>query len=127
MSREHFPSLKEQMIKAMEQRLGAPLAKSVFDHDLWPVLDAAMTAGDLLVARNTVPQTPVHKALVQWMENSLKVITFVRKEEAAVSRRAALRIIYQIEDGAQRALNDARKNQQADTQGSTTANAGKVN
>lgn len=109
MSREHFPSLKEQMILAMTARLGAPLAKSVFEHDLWPVLDAAMTAGELLVARNTVPQKPVHEALVSWLEVCLGKVALVHEHEATASKRELLNVIYQFEENAARALADAKQ------------------
>lgn len=108
MSREHFPSLREQLILAMTQRLGSALAESIFQHDLWPVLDSAMTAGELLVARNTVPQKPVHTAITTWLEGCLAKVHMVHDEEATVSKRQLLYVLYQLQDGAARALADAK-------------------
>ena len=48
-------SLRTQLIESMTGRFGDKLAESVFQCDIWPVLSAAMDAGELLVARNKVP------------------------------------------------------------------------
>lgn len=108
MSRDHFPSLKEQMLLAMTQRLGAALAESVFEHDLWPVLDAAMTAGELLVARNTTPQVPVHVALIRWLQGISTTVEIIRTYEKTASKSELLKVIYQLEESGARALADAK-------------------
>lgn len=108
MSRQHQESLKTQLIVAMEGRFGHELAKSVFEHDLWPVLDAAMTAGELLVARNTIPQKPVHEAITIWLEATCVVIKAMLQDEYTVSRAELIKAMYQLLDGAQRALVEAQ-------------------
>jgi|GEM_PF-3791001 len=101
-------SLRVQLIDAMKARFGDKLAESVFQHDIWPVLSAAMDAGELLVARNTVPQKPVHEAVVSWLEACCGVITLVHQNEPTASKRELLNVLYQLEEGATRAIADAR-------------------
>lgn len=107
MSRTHAESLKEQLIAAMAGRLGRPVAESVFQHDLWPVLDAAMTAGELLVARNTVPQKPVHEAITLWLHRFLYETDASMANMATVSRRDLLDVIANARASCQIALKDA--------------------
>lgn len=101
-------SLRVQLIAAMAPRLQQPLAESVFDHDLWPVLQAAMKAGELLVARNTGPQIPVADAIQGWLEGVLIVVTRVREDEKIISKAKLLKILFDLERIAQRALTDAK-------------------
>jgi len=100
-------SLKTQLIEAMTERLGAPLAQSVFEHDLWPVLEAAMKAGELLVSRNTQEQIPVASAIKGWLEGCITVVAKVREDEAIVSRRTLLKILFEMDEVAQQALKDS--------------------
>ena len=97
-----------QLIEAMTQRLGAPLADSVFQHDLWPVLDKAMEAGELLVARNTVKQLPVDTALKTWLEGCLVVIATVHQQEKTISKGGLLKLLYDLEASATRAMQDCK-------------------
>lgn len=101
-------SLRKQLIEAMAQRLGGPLAESVFQHDLWPVLQAAMSAGELLVARNITPQIPVAEAIQGWLEGVIKVVARVRADEKTISRASVLKILFDLERIAQQALKDAK-------------------
>jgi hypothetical protein len=101
-------SLRTQLIDAMAPRLERPLATSVFDHDLWPVLQAAMKAGELLVARNTVEQKPVADAILGWLEGVLTVVARVKQDEKIISRAQCLKILFDLERIAQRALTDAK-------------------
>lgn len=100
-------SLKKQFIDAMSDRLGEKLAESLFEHDLWPVLKASMAAGELLVARNTVPQKPVHEAIKIWLEGCVAVVGRMRSNEATVSKAEALKTLYQLALSADQALKDA--------------------
>ena len=101
-------SLRVQLIDAMKPRFGDKLAESVFQHDIWPVLSAAMDAGELLVARNTTPQKPVHRALTEWLEGCLTVVGKIKTNEFTVSRKELLNVLYQLSDGASQALKDAK-------------------
>lgn len=101
-------SLRKQLIDAMTARLGAPMAESVFQHDLWPVLQAAMKAGELLVARNTEPQIPVHRAVEGWLEGVLNVCTTVKLDEHVISKRQLLNIMADLERIGRQALADAK-------------------
>lgn len=101
-------SLRSQIIEALTPRLGQGVAASVFQHDLWPVLDAAMKAGELLVHRATTPQKPVHEALVEWLEGCCGVIALMHSHEATVPKAQLMKTLYQLEAGAAKALADAR-------------------
>lgn len=100
-------SLRAQLIEAMTGRLGPQLAESVFTHDLWPVLDAAMTAGELLVDRNTVAPKPIDEAIVDWLKESLGIIKNVHQFEGYISKKRALKLLFQLEASAYVALRDA--------------------
>lgn len=108
MSREHQVSLRAQLIEAMTQRLGSGVAESVFQNDLWPVLDKAMDAGELLVARNTVKQLPVHQGITQWLEVVGWTIQHIRNEEHVVSKATLLKVLYQLDESCKTALSDAK-------------------
>ena len=101
-------SLRTQLIESMTGRFGDKLAESVFQCDIWPVLSAAMDAGELLVARNTTPQKPVHRALTEWLEGCLTVVGKIKANEFTVSRKELLKVLYQLSDGAAHALKDAK-------------------
>lgn len=107
MSRPHVESLRAQLTTAMATRLGSALAESVFQHDLWPVLDKAMTAGELLVARNTDPQIPVHTAIRRYMNGCLSVFEKVRAQNSTIKRHELMQLVYSFEDGVRQALKDA--------------------
>lgn len=107
------PSLRQQIIEAIkgapapDQEYGA--AECLFDHHIMPVLQKAMDAGTLLVGRNTKDRVPVHKAVMSWLESVVGHVMMIRTEEATISRRQLLKIIYQFGDNAERALADAAK------------------
>ena len=101
-------NLKKQLIDAMAPRLGQLLAESVFQCDLWPVLQAAMKAGDLLVARNTEPQKPVADAIQGWLEGVITVVARVKQDEKTISRAQVLKILFDLDKVAQQALTDAK-------------------
>jgi hypothetical protein len=101
-------SLKKQLIDAMAPRLGQLMAESVFQCDLWPVLQASMKAGELLVARNTVEQKPVADAILGWLEGVLIVVNRVKADEKTISRAQVLKILFDLERVAQQALTDAK-------------------
>ena len=84
------------------------MAEATFERALWPVLDAAMKAGELLVARNTTPAVPVNEALVTWLEGCCRVIALIRKEGHTASRKELLGVISQLGHGAEQALADAK-------------------
>lgn len=102
-------SLKEQLIAAMAPRLQRPLAESVFEHDLWPVLERAMDAGGLLLARNTVKQLPVHEAIIRWLEATLYGLMFVQADPHTISKAKLLDVLSQLVIQASRALEDAKR------------------
>lgn len=109
MSRLHQDSLRQQLIAAMAPRLGEPLAQSVFNVDLWPVLDAAMAAGELLVHRNTGPvQKPVHEAITAWLEVVGWTVQKVKAEEHTVSKAILLNLLYDLDTQCQVALSEAK-------------------
>lgn len=109
MSREHAENLKEQLIASMEGRFGRQVAESVFTCDLWPVLDKAIDAGELVVWKNTIPQKPVHEAIKIWLHGCLKQVKAIRAEEPTVSKTEALRALYQLALGAEQALKNAEE------------------
>lgn len=109
MSRKHQENLKEQLISAMENRFGRLLAESVFQCDLWPVLDKAIEAGELLVARNTRPVLPVPVALRTWLVALIETMKVVHKFEKSLTKEDLLRNLYSLESSASKALADAEQ------------------
>lgn len=111
MSREHFPSLRDQLIDALVQDGSAfshrSNAEAFFDARLWPVLDKAMEAGELLVARNTKPQKPVHEAVTFWLHEVVSTIERLRGIQHTVSKRGLLDALFYLQKSAQTALADA--------------------
>lgn len=104
------PSLREQILEQMRPYLDRGLkAEEIFDRGIMPVLQRAMDAGTLLVGRNTKDRIPMHTAVMHWLEEVAGHVMMIRKEEATVSRRQLLKIIYQFGDNAERALSDAKK------------------
>lgn len=84
-------------------------ATDAFDEAIMPVLDAAMKAGELLLHRATTPQKPVNEGIVEWLERCCHVIASLHHHEPTVSKRELLNVLYQLEEGANIALADARK------------------
>lgn len=102
-------SLRIQLIAAMEHRFGKQLAESVFQCDIWPVLEAAMKAGELLVHRNTGPvQKPVSDALTSWLEVVHWTVSKIKAVEPTVSKRELLKFVYDLDDQCTIALGEAR-------------------
>lgn len=99
-------SLRKQLIDAMCFKLQRNEAEKLFDVAVWPVLDAAMTAGELLVSRNTQPTVSVPEAVQTWLEGVLKVVAEVRAVEATVSKRELLVLLYKMEQNGAKALAD---------------------
>jgi hypothetical protein len=101
-------SLGAQLTDAMRKRLGDGVAESVFKHDLWPVLEAAMKNGELLVSRNTAPRIPVHEAVVGWLEGVLVVMRRVKADQATISRGKLLSMVLQLGEIGEQALKDSQ-------------------
>ena len=108
MSLNNRDSLRQQIIEAMTHRLGANLAESVFTLDLWPILEAAMQAGELLVARKTIEQKPIADGIIIWLMQCLSTIEVIKAGEAQISRRRALDTLYQLAVSAEQAVSDAK-------------------
>jgi hypothetical protein len=112
------PSLRDQIIDAMEahpdwifyqgELLVPTTAAAMFDEAIMPVLQKAMDAGELLVGRNTKDRTPVHQGIVAWLELVTAHVTMIQMNEATISKRKALEVIYQFGEQASRALHEAR-------------------
>lgn len=108
------PSLREQIIDSITKHEGYGTsarehAEILFDNAIMPVLQAAMEAGALLVGRNTKERIPVGVALLKWLEQVAGHVMMIRTEEATISRRQLLKIVYQFGDNAERALADTKK------------------
>lgn len=72
-------------------------------------LDASLETG-LEIRRRQPNEKPVHKAIEDWLRQVVAHGEKIRAEESVISRRQALRVIYQFVENAQKAL---RENQQA--------------
>lgn len=114
MSREHAHSLRQQLIEAIachdsviDKMNSKAFAERFFQEAIWPTLDRAMEAGELLVARNTVKQTPVDIALKLWLNGCIATIGVVREHENVISKAALLKMLYSLDENATRALRDA--------------------
>lgn len=104
-------SLRTQLINSMAENglMTQHRAAQVYEDALWPVLDAAMKAGELLVARNTQPQQPVPDAIVSWLKSTLATIKIMQAQEATVSKAEAMRCLEQLRMNAEFALRDAER------------------
>lgn len=108
------PSLRDQIIEAMtayaEQcgREGYTKA-ALFDEAIMPVLKQAMDAGALLVGRNTRERIPVPQAITRWLEEVSGHVRLLQHEEAIISRRQLLRVLYQFGENAEKALAQAKQ------------------
>ena len=109
-------SLEKQLIDAMTQRLGGPLAESVFKHDLWPVLDAAMTAGELLLSRATTPPKPVDEALELWLTQTVARLETIQTYIHTASKAQLIKMLNDIRSSAENALSDTKAITQKDHQ-----------
>lgn len=116
--------LRTQIIEAMKAsprfdayRIFNGDAEGLFDEAIMPVLEAAMKAGELLVHRATEPQKPTAEKIMEWLEGSCHSIAMVRDQEATLSKRQLLKVLYILEENGLKALADARAEQglQADT------------
>lgn len=100
-------SLRYQLIEAIACHEGwEESAIALYDEAIWPILKAAMEAGELLVSRNTAVRVPVHEAAVNWIHGMAALAKTVRADEDIISKRTLLNIVYKLEESAQRALND---------------------
>lgn len=106
-------SLRQQIIEAMEGLDAmnvsdeSPSPEQYFDIAIMPVLDAAMKAGELLLHRATTPVPQVPDVIVIWLEGCLKVINTIHRAKG-VTAEELMGVLAQLEDGASRALADAR-------------------
>jgi len=106
-------SLRTQIIEAMRAydiKLGRNdwSMDDIFDEAIMPVLDAAMKAGELLMHRATTPQLPVNDSIMAWLQGCCAVIAGIHLEEHTVSKRELLKVLYQLEAGANTAVAEAR-------------------
>lgn len=105
-------SLREQIIESMRGYTLSYdarfiMADEMFDMAIMPVLERAMKAGELLLHRATEPVPQVSDAIVTWLEGCLKVIATIHRTKD-VTAQEHMAVLAQLEDGATRALADAR-------------------
>lgn len=120
-------SLRQQILDAMENWYSSEfdmpadieMVANLFDQAIMPVLTAAMKAGELLLHRATTPQKPVAEAIMDWLDACCAMTAKLHGLEDTASKRELLRIIYQLEENAIKALSDARKIKQDTTSGVT--------
>jgi len=113
-------SLRTQIIDAMNTHAAAQgwaertpdFNADMFDQAIMPVLQRAMDAGALLVGRNTKDRIPVHVAVREWMRKVQLHVDYIRSHEAVISKRQALKVIYQFGDECGKALYEDSRNQQ---------------
>lgn len=109
------PNLRDQIIEAIALHQGwEESAEILFDKAIMPVLQRAIDAGALIVGRNTGPRIPIHQAVMVWLEQVTGHVMMIRTEEATISRRQLLKILYQFGDNAEKALADAIRNNAAE-------------
>lgn len=109
-------SLRIQIIAAMNQYAlqkgwadrSFEFNAEMFEEAIFPVLDAAMKAGELLMHRATTPVLPVSDGIMVWLEQVTAMIADLHTREDTVSRRTLLNALYQFEESANMALADAR-------------------
>lgn len=107
-------SLRVQLIDAMAAHVSIKdminhrhFAERFFEEAIWPTLDAAMKAGELLVARNTTPPKSVNEALVTWLEAVVAVVQKVKDADNA-TRRELIDLLYSLDRNCQVALAAAK-------------------
>lgn len=102
-------SLRAQIIEAMKD-YGIDVSpcspEMLFDVAIMPVLQRAMEAGELLVSRNTRPRITMPEAAKKWIAGMVGFAEDVRQEEAIISKRQLLSIIYNLGESAARAMAD---------------------
>lgn len=101
-------SLRTQLVDSMADRFGRSMAESVFQCELWPVLEAAMKAGELLVHRATVPQVQVSESIISWLTLTISKIEHVLLVESTVSRAQVIGMLKQLAVSGGEALKDAK-------------------
>lgn len=107
------PSLRTQLIEAINNHKidlssDTTIGEDMIDTAIMPVLQKAMQAGELLVGRNTKDRVPVNQGIIAWLEHVIVHVVMMRSNEAIISRRKALEVIYQFAEQAERALHEAR-------------------
>jgi len=120
----NLDSLRAQIIESMKvycykYKFYTLNEQMMFDGAIMPVLDAAMKAGELLVHRATTPQKPVSDAILEWLDGCCSVVAKMRAQEATVSKRELLRVLYQLDEGAGAAAAEARSLVRKTTGGAT--------
>lgn len=66
-------------------------------------LDASLETG-LEIRKQQPNEKPVHEAIKSWLEEVVGHVKRIRAEEAVISKRQCLRVIYQFQENAERAL-----------------------
>ena len=115
-------SLRQQIIEAINDYLrqyrrtgiGEVDGTDIFDNAVMPVLKAAMDAGELLLHRATTPQAPVPERIITWLEGCLEVSGRMHTYDD-ITAIEATSVLYQLEDGAHRALADVKQLQPTQT------------
>lgn len=105
-------SLRVQIVEAMNRYAKekgwadrTPIFNAdMFDEAIMPVLEQAMEAGQLLVGRNTKDRKPVDVRIKHWLEEVVGHCRMLEKEEAVISKRQCLKVIYQFGENAEKAL-----------------------
>lgn len=103
-------SLRTQLIDALvKSGRTQTMSEAMYDGYLWPVLERAMEAGELLVHRNTGPvQKPVHEAITSWLEVVGWTVSKIKAVEPTVSKRDLLKFVYDLDEQCKVALAEAK-------------------
>jgi hypothetical protein len=112
MSNKPPPSLREQMIRRLVEYGIANVdidPWKLFDEAIMPILQKAMDAGQLLVSRNTQDRVPVDKSIIEWLEKICEHVTLLQENEAVISKKQCLKVIYQFGTEAEKALFEAKR------------------
>lgn len=112
---EDDKGLRAELIDAIAQHPFIPnrdVAEALFDLSIWPVLERAIDAGQVLFARKPTGK-PIDVAILGWMRATLTAIVGLRGMEHTVSRRQLLDSLYNFEASAREALADAERQNEA--------------
>lgn len=107
-------SLRIQIIDAMNDHAKAQgwadrtfeFNRDMFEQAIMPILDKAIEGGDLLLTRNMAKRIPVPEAILGWVRGMQAFAASVKMQEATVSKRDLLRMVYSLGESATQALKD---------------------
>lgn len=118
--KDNHAGLRQQLIDAMasgllprlngmmnEKPLSETIATEIFDAKLWPILESAIDAGEVLFARPEAPQPTISNSIIAWMKRVTVLAFNIECDKHTLSRAKAIKLLIGLGEQAERALKDA--------------------